>query len=202
MDWQVFLTTFGILFVAELGDKTQLAVITQVCRYRRPWMVFWGATLALALVTALGAGAGHLVARFVPAIWLRRLAALGFLVMGGIFLREAWRSHNRASVEACAPDGAGEAVNGSAWKAFTTTFGLLALAEMGDKTQLAVLARASETGQPVTVFAGAVLALTLLTALGALGGQGLVRVIPERWLRWISAVAFIVLGVWIGVGAI
>lgn len=202
MDWQVFLTTFGILFLAELGDKTQLAVITQVCRYRRPWVVFWGATLALALVTALGAGAGHLVARFVPTIWMRRAAALGFLAMGGILLREAWRSRGSASVEACAPDGAGEAANGSPWRTFATTFGLLALAEMGDKTQLAVLARASETGQPVTVFAGALLALTTLTALGALGGQGLARLIPERWLRWASAVAFIALGVQIGVGSI
>jgi putative Ca2+/H+ antiporter (TMEM165/GDT1 family) len=202
MDWQVFATTFGLLFLAELGDKTQLAVIAQVCRYRRPGMVFWGATLALALVTALGAGVGHLVGRLVPTIWMRRLAAVGFLVMGGVFLRQAWRAGRQPSTRECMPDGAGETANGSPWRAFATTFGLLALAEMGDKTQLAVLARASETGEPLTVFAGAILALGLLTALGALGGQGLTRLIPERYLRWLSALAFVVLGVWIGASTI
>ncbi|MGC8874772.1 MAG: TMEM165/GDT1 family protein [Chloroflexia bacterium] len=195
------MTTFGVLFLAELGDKTQLAVITQVCRYRRPLMVFCGAALALTLVTALGAGVGHLVARFIPAVWMRRLAALGFLAMGVLLLREAWRAGRVAQAE-CAPNGAGEAAEASPWRAFATTFGLLSLAEMGDKTQLAVLARASETGQPLTVFAGASLALLILTALGALGGQGLVRLIPERWLRWLSALAFILLGVWTGMGTI
>ena len=46
MDWNVLLSTFGLVFVAELGDKTQLAVVTQTCKYRRPWAVFLGASLA------------------------------------------------------------------------------------------------------------------------------------------------------------
>ena len=59
MDWHVLLSTFGLIFVAELGDKTQLAVVTQVCRHSRPWAVFLGASLALAAVTALGAIGGQ-----------------------------------------------------------------------------------------------------------------------------------------------
>ena len=57
--------TFGLIFVAELGDKTQLAVVTQTCKYRRPWPVFAGASLALALVTLLGALGGQLLARLI-----------------------------------------------------------------------------------------------------------------------------------------
>ena len=50
MDWSALAAAFGLVFVAELGDKTQLAVITQTCKYRRPWAVFWGASLALPVV--------------------------------------------------------------------------------------------------------------------------------------------------------
>ncbi len=55
MNWNLLLSTFGLVFLAELGDKTQLMVVTQVCKYRRPWPVFAGASLALVAVTALGA---------------------------------------------------------------------------------------------------------------------------------------------------
>ena len=58
MNWSSLLSAFGLIFVAELGDKTQLAVMTQTCKFRRPWPVFFGASLALTAVTALGAVGG------------------------------------------------------------------------------------------------------------------------------------------------
>jgi len=67
MDWQAVLGAFALVFVAELGDKTQLAVLAQTCKYRRPWAVFWGASLALTVVTALGAVGGQVVGQLVPA---------------------------------------------------------------------------------------------------------------------------------------
>ena len=77
---------------------------------------------------------------------------------------------------------------------------MLFVAELGDKTQLAVLGLSSKHGTPWPVFLGGALALTVVTALGAVGGQGLCRIIPERVLLWISAVAFVVLGILMGVG--
>ncbi|MGB9723443.1 MAG: TMEM165/GDT1 family protein [Chloroflexia bacterium] len=199
MDWDVLLSTFGLLFLAELGDKTQLAVIAQVCRYGRPWAVFLGASLALTGVTALGAVAGQLVGGLVSGEWVRYLAAGGFLAMG-VFLLWEMRAGWRAEDEACP---AGDApADTPIWRIFGSTFILLALAEMGDKTQLAVFVRASETQKPWAVFGGAVLAMVGLTALGVAGGQGLVRLLPERYLRWLSALAFAVMGVLIGVGVL
>jgi putative Ca2+/H+ antiporter (TMEM165/GDT1 family) len=61
MDWKVLLTTFGILVLAELGDKTQLAVITMTTQTRKPLAVFLGAVSALALVTFLGVVFGHVI---------------------------------------------------------------------------------------------------------------------------------------------
>ena len=84
MDWNALLTTFGLILMAELGDKTQLAVLAQTCKYRRPWAVFLGASLALTAVTALGTAGGQLVSQLVPPSVLRWAAALAFVVMGGV----------------------------------------------------------------------------------------------------------------------
>jgi putative Ca2+/H+ antiporter (TMEM165/GDT1 family) len=73
---------------------------------------------------------------------------------------------------------------------------------MGDKTQLAVFAQASQAKAPWAVFGGAILALAGVTALAVVGGQGLVRIVPERWLHWLAALAFVGMGIWIGVRAI
>lgn len=82
MDWRIVAATFGLLFVAELGDKTQLAVITMTCTHQKPWAVFLGATAALALVTLLGVAGGQVLARLVPMEILRRVAAAAFVVAG------------------------------------------------------------------------------------------------------------------------
>jgi putative Ca2+/H+ antiporter (TMEM165/GDT1 family) len=79
------------------------------------------------------------------------------------------------------------------------TFGLVFVAELGDKTQLAVLGIASKSVSPWLVFAGASLALTAVTALAVVGGEGLCRLISKRALLWVSAVAFVVMGVLMGI---
>lgn len=77
--WKVFFTTFGVMFLAEIGDKTQLAVISCAARFRSPWVVFAGAALALVLATAIGT----LVGSFLPAVLGEK--AIRF-VSGGLFI--------------------------------------------------------------------------------------------------------------------
>jgi putative Ca2+/H+ antiporter (TMEM165/GDT1 family) len=79
---RIFLSTFALLFVAELGDKTQLAVISITAKHRMPLAVFAGAALALAAVTGLGVLGGDLLTRFIPEAILRKVAAVLFMVMG------------------------------------------------------------------------------------------------------------------------
>jgi Ca2+/H+ antiporter, TMEM165/GDT1 family len=79
---KVFLSTFALLFVAELGDKTQLAVITMTAKHKMPVWIFLGATLALAAVTLLGVLGGELLTRLVPEMVLRKIAAVLFVIMG------------------------------------------------------------------------------------------------------------------------
>ncbi|NMC02705.1 MAG: TMEM165/GDT1 family protein, partial [Chloroflexi bacterium] len=76
------------------------------------------------------------------------------------------------------------------------------LAELGDKTQLAVLGLASKRPSPWLVFIGGSLALTAVTALGVVGGQQLSRWIPQQRLLQLSAVAFVGMGVLMGLGVL
>ena len=84
MDWKVIFSTLGLLFVAELGDKTQLAVICMTSKTRQPVMVFIGAATALVIVTLLGAVFGEAVANIIPPAILRKAAAGLFVIMGAL----------------------------------------------------------------------------------------------------------------------
>jgi putative Ca2+/H+ antiporter (TMEM165/GDT1 family) len=86
MDWRVFLTTFGIIFLAEMGDKTQLAAMTVAAESKKPWAVFVGAALALISVSAIGVLLGSVIGNYIPLIWLKRLAAVAFIIIGILIL--------------------------------------------------------------------------------------------------------------------
>ncbi len=88
MDWRVMLTTFGVIFLAEMGDKTQLAAMTMAAQTRRPWAVLIGSSLALACVSALGVAVGALLGQYLPIEWIKRVAALAFIVIGVLMLLE------------------------------------------------------------------------------------------------------------------
>ena len=86
MEWKVFGTAFLTLFLAELGDKTQLAVITMSAKAESKLAVFAGASLALILVTLLGVVFGSLLTQFVPVEWLQRIVAVAFIAIGVLML--------------------------------------------------------------------------------------------------------------------
>ena len=87
MDWKIFGTAFLTLFLAELGDKTQLAVITMSAREGTSKLaVFAGASLALVLVTLLGIAFGSILTQFVPVDWLQRIVAVAFIAIGILML--------------------------------------------------------------------------------------------------------------------
>ncbi len=86
MNWNVFLSTFAAIFVAELGDKTQLATLSAAVGGSSRWAVFLGSALALVASSAIAVVAGESIARFVSPLWLRRIAGVAFVVMGGLFL--------------------------------------------------------------------------------------------------------------------
>jgi len=86
MDWKIFTTAFVTLFLAELGDKTQLAVITMTSGTESKLSVFLGASLALVAVTLLGVVFGGVLSQYVPTEWLQRIVAVAFIVIGILML--------------------------------------------------------------------------------------------------------------------
>lgn len=86
MDWKLLLATFGSIFLAELGDKTQLATLSLAAGGTSRWAVFLGSALALVATSALAVLVGASVARVVPPVVLRRLAGASFVALGLLFL--------------------------------------------------------------------------------------------------------------------
>ncbi|CAN5537973.1 TMEM165/GDT1 family protein [soil metagenome] len=86
MDWKIFGTAFLTLFLAELGDKTQLAIITMTSSTDSKLAVFLGASLALVSVTLLAVLFGGLLSQYIPTEWLQRIVAVAFIVIGILML--------------------------------------------------------------------------------------------------------------------
>ena len=83
MDWKILATVFATIFIAELGDKTQLATVLYAAdKEVSKWTVFLGASLALVVASAIGVGAGGVVSQYLSERMLRSVAGLGFIVIG------------------------------------------------------------------------------------------------------------------------
>ncbi|MDH4209603.1 MAG: TMEM165/GDT1 family protein [Anaerolineae bacterium] len=86
MDWRILASTFGLIFLAELGDKTQLAAIAMSAESKSPLAVFVGAVLALSLVTLIGVAIGGTVTKVIPARYIRMAAGALFILIGAFML--------------------------------------------------------------------------------------------------------------------
>jgi putative Ca2+/H+ antiporter (TMEM165/GDT1 family) len=82
MDWKLILSTFGVIFLAELGDKTQLAAVTLSASTKKPFAIFIGASLALVAVSAVGVAVGAGLAEVIPVNLVRKIAAAAFVLIG------------------------------------------------------------------------------------------------------------------------
>jgi len=86
MEWRVLLTTFGVIFLAEMGDKTQLAAMTMAAQTKKPVAVLIGAALALVCVSAIGVAVGAVLSDYLPLIWIKRVSAVAFIFIGVLIL--------------------------------------------------------------------------------------------------------------------
>jgi putative Ca2+/H+ antiporter (TMEM165/GDT1 family) len=176
----VGLATFGLIVLAEMGDKSQLVCMTLAARYRYA-PVLAGAVAAFTLLNILAVVFGAGLAQWIPERVLAGGVALLFGVYGLLALRN---SQNTGEDEGFIERGTRGV--------FASTFLLLILAEMGDKTQLAVAGMAG-TLPPVPVWVGATVALITTSVLGILVGCKLLRFMPIRRLHQISGVFFLIL---------
>ncbi|MBU3965827.1 MAG: TMEM165/GDT1 family protein [Euryarchaeota archaeon] len=180
MDLTPLLTTFSLIALAEFGDKTQLAVIALSTRYDRR-KVFTGVILAFALVTGLGVLVGDVIYRFIPQDVIRILAGLLFVAFGVIML---------LSKESCETEDAAPIGN-----PLLSAFSMIALAEMGDKTQLSAVTLVAKYESPYLVFTGALLALGLISLVGIFLGKKLCEIVPLSKIKLGAGALFILFGI-------
>ncbi len=180
-------TAFGLIGLAELGDKTQLVCMTLAARHP-PAPVLSGAVLAFAVLNLLAVLFGASVAAWLPE-WVTAAAVAVLFAAFGI---KALRDADGETVVVEEKSGRG---------VLFSTFGLIFLAELGDKTQLAVAGLAS--AQPaLPVWVGGTLGLAAVSALGVLAGRTVLQRLPMRLLHQVSGALFLLLAALAGWRAI
>jgi Ca2+/H+ antiporter, TMEM165/GDT1 family len=183
----VIATVFGVIFLAELPDKTALASLVLGSRYR-PAFVFAGAAAAFAIHVALAVTAGGLLG-LLPRRPLEAIVAVLFAA-GAILLLRGGRGHGNDQQEEQTD------LNGRQpgfWPVASTSFAIVLAAEFGDLTQIATATLAARYHAPVSVGIGALLGLWAVAALAIVGGRGLLKVIPVTWITRAAAVVMLLL---------
>jgi putative Ca2+/H+ antiporter (TMEM165/GDT1 family) len=176
------LLSFGVIFVAELGDKSQLMALTFAARYRA-LPVLIGITFATAVVHAVSVAVGAIVGAQLPTTAINVVAGLAFFAFGAWTLRGDELSEDEST--------RAERTSRSAIVAASVAF---FLAELGDKTMLATITLATSEGV-VGTWAGSTLGMVAADALAIVAGQQLGARLPERAIRIGAAAAFFVFGV-------
>lgn len=175
---------FGVVFLAELPDKTALAGLVLGTRYRASY-VFAGVAAAFLLHVVLAVAAGS-VLTLLPQQIVQ--AVTGVLFLGGAAVLLLKKDDDEEEVRKPADQ--------SFWKVSGAGFMLILVAEFGDLTQIMTANLAARYDDPLSVGLGAVLALWAVAGLGIVGGKALMKRVPLRLITKIAALLMLGLGVW------
>ncbi|MCP9212598.1 TMEM165/GDT1 family protein [Streptomyces cucumeris] len=173
---------FGVVFLAELPDKTALAGLMLGARYRALY-VFAGVAAAFALHVGLALAAGS-VLTLLPQRLLS--AIVGVLFLGGAAMLLLKKDEDEEEIRKPADQ--------SFWKVSGAGFMLILVAEFGDLTQIMTANLAARYDDPLSVGVGAVLALWAVAGLGILGGRTLMKYVPLRLITKVAALVMLALG--------
>jgi putative Ca2+/H+ antiporter (TMEM165/GDT1 family) len=184
MNLGVVATVFAFVAIAELPDKTMIATLIMGTR-ARPVLVWAGAAFAFAGHVLLAVVAGRLL-ELLPHTALEIVITVIFAAGAAylLFVPE------RAEVDKGAAEARAERP-GAALKVMVTAFGVIALGEFGDLTQLLIVNFSAKTHQPASVFVGGLAALLCVSALAAFGGRALLRYVPVAVVRRIGGLVLV-----------
>ncbi|WP_320781982.1 TMEM165/GDT1 family protein [Streptomyces sp. CRN 30] len=175
---------FGVVFLAELPDKTALAGLVLGTRYR-PSYVFAGVAAAFLVHVVLAVAAGS-VLTLLPGQLVS--AITGVLFLGGAAVLLLKKDEEEGEVR--------KPKDQSFWKVSGAGFMLILVAEFGDLTQIMTANLAARYEDPLSVGLGAVLALWAVAGIGIVGGKALMKRVPLRLITRIAALVMLALGVW------
>ncbi len=173
-----FLTSLFFVVLAEMGDKTQLLAMAFAVRFK--WQtVMWGVFVATIFNHLLAVLVGNYITHFMPLEYVQIAAAASFIAFGLWTIR-------------------GDQLSGEEKVNRRSPFGTVAiaffLAEMGDKTQLATIALAAQFDTVILVWLGTTAGMMIADGIGIIVGIVLGKRIPERTVKWVAAMIFILFG--------
>jgi putative Ca2+/H+ antiporter (TMEM165/GDT1 family) len=177
----VISTSFVLISLAEIGDKSQLVCMVLASRHRH-WPVLLGSFSAFAVLNLLAVIFGAGVAAWLPEKVIAGIVAVLF----GIFGIHALFAQDDENTD--------EVVEKPGHNIFITTFLLILVAEFGDKTQIAVAGLASSFN-PAYVWLGSTMALLTISALGVWAGSTLLKKLPVKWLHRLSGCFFLIFAI-------
>ena len=182
---RLFLTTFGLIFLAELPDKTAFATLMMAAE-RSALGVFLGAAAAFLVQTIVAVALGGLVG-LLPIKLVKTVGGLMFFAFAAVL----WRRRDEE------PEGKKGGATGPAslWADALASFLVIFAAEWGDTTQLATAVLQAQHHQALVIGSAAVLALWSVTALAALAGRSLAGRLKPSLLNRVAAAAFALVGV-------
>lgn len=172
--------SFLLVFVSEMGDKTQLLSLVLAARFRKPIPIMFGILAATILNHALASYVGSFVTHYVSPEILKWILSASFIGFGLWIL---------------VPDKEDEFKDKHNWGPFLTTLVAFFFAEMGDKTQLATVALGAKYASPLWVTVGTTLGMLGADGLAVIFGHQFTEKIPMTWVHRVASLLFILFGV-------
>lgn len=188
MSLNAFFRAFATVLPAELPDKTMVATIVLVARYRRPGFVWLGAVGAFTVHVVVAVLAGSAIS-LLPDVAVK-IAVAALFSVGAVVLFRAGRS-SEARIETGEPE-----IEATAAATLAGSFGLIVIAEWGDLTQLATASLAAGSGKPIATGLGSLAALATVAGVAVTFGRQLVARVPIHRVNYVGAAVFAALAIW------
>ena len=174
-----FIASFMFVVLAEMGDKTQLLAMAFAARYSAS-KVLLAVFIATLANHTLAVAAGRFLTKVIPMDIISFAAALSFIIFGLWTIRgDKLEGHDKKE---------------SRFEPVATVAIAFFLAEMGDKTQLATISLAVKYQSVISVLMGTTLGMVIADAIGIIAGVVMRKHLPERIIKWISTIVFVLFG--------
>ncbi|MFX0022329.1 MAG: TMEM165/GDT1 family protein [Candidatus Hermodarchaeota archaeon] len=208
MDIITFFITYGILFLGELGDKTQLIVFNLALEYKKFYKVGIGVTFGFVILVTIGVFFGTVITRFIPLFLISIASGIVFIMIGLLEarnLKDLYLEHKNRKINSTEDNHEAKKTENDKDLSkrlskiknnpYLAGFLYIFIMELGDKTQILTITLASIYAFPIEVWLGAFLALVSVAWIGILLGAFIARKVPKFYLKLISTAIFIFVGI-------
>jgi len=204
MDIVVFFLVYGILFIGELGDKTQLIVFNLALEHKKAYKVGLGASLGFAVIVTIGILFGAIITTVFPLSLISMVSGIIFVIIGllearnlkKLYLEKKTSQINPESIDnESKEDEIGSRFTKIRKNPYLAGFFFIFLMELGDKTQILTITLATIYPYPILVWLGSFLALITLAWMGVAFGAIISRKVPKFYLKIVAITIFITVGI-------